>query len=340
MVEVEEEIQIFNEEERKNKHKKKKKKTKGEFKTHEQDMQLEQNEVRVPRSDSRVEAGLSSYDKELSSDSKKEHQTPAKKTVTTTELIELYGTKEAIKKARKKADLNRTEDVAIQKALDERIQNVRINEKAIVTTSESHDRNIPPHNSTADTPEMAYPIDRIIFKGEWDYLLDILKLVQSGTEIKTDAYPSFVCNRVPKLLDIKDEEEKKKLACIFSYITHLIKFKDQQSVDRTSSTKNHHIPAILNNKFLAIFAESGKFNSSVEKRNLLVSYVLVLTLIADGYRTDISDIAKDLKMMSTELRKHYVNLGCQIKREGNSMLWTLPVPLDFPKPTRMKRNRR
>ncbi|PIA59672.1 hypothetical protein AQUCO_00400516v1 [Aquilegia coerulea] len=279
------------------------------------------------------------YDKEPVKGLNEEDQTPVKKLDATRSLLKSYGTKYANKNALRLDILNRREDAETQKTIDEKTQHVKLNEKALATASGAPSRNIPPHDSTAVTPEKAYPIDRIIFPGEWNSLLDVLELVQSKADIAPSTYPIFVCNRIHKLREIQDEEERKKLACIFSYITHLIKFKDQRSVDRNSSTKNHRIPSILNTKFLSMFADNGNYNPSPEKINLLISYVLVLTLIADGYRTTVVDIAKDLKMPPQKVKDHYSSLGCKIKRESNSMVYTLPTPLEFPQP-RMKRRRK
>ncbi|PIA49292.1 hypothetical protein AQUCO_01300267v1 [Aquilegia coerulea] len=197
-------------------------------------------------------------------------------------------------------------------------------------------RNIPPHDSTACTPEKAYPVDQIVFRGHRGIqgmrsLLGILHRVNSGAEISPDAYPSFVCNRVHKLLEIKDKEERKKLACIFSYITFLIAFKDQQLLDSTSTkTKKDRIPYNIFARLLTMFADDDKYNPSVQKRDLLISYVLVLALIVDGYHTNISDIARDLKMTTLSLKEYYLNLGCKVKLEDESVICTLSVPLEFP----------
>ncbi|KAF9598913.1 hypothetical protein IFM89_032767 [Coptis chinensis] len=122
-----------------------------------------------------------------------------------------------------------------------------------------------------------------------------LELMQSGTKISSDAYPSFVCNRIHKLMEIKT-------------------FVDFDPI------RKRNFP-------------------SVEKQNFLISHVLVLALIADGYRTDMSDIARDLKMEVISVRKHYLNLGCKLKLEGKVLYATLPVPLEFPKPSTRKRKR-
>lgn len=127
------------------------------------------------------------------------------------------------------------------------------------------------------------------------------------------------------------------LACIFSYITHLLKFKDRHSLDAAASAKNHRIPSILQQKFLTSFSHPESKRLPEDKIHLLISYVLVLSLHADNFQTNPADTAKDLRMSEVNLRHHYEKLGCKLKREKNELLVTLPVPLQFPK---LKQRRR
>lgn len=64
-------------------------------------------------------------------------------------------------------------------------------------------RNIPPHDLSADRPQLAYPLEKIILKGEWRYLTDIVELLQEGKDIKQEDYPLFVCNRIHKIDEVK-----------------------------------------------------------------------------------------------------------------------------------------
>ncbi|KAJ8558089.1 hypothetical protein K7X08_004855 [Anisodus acutangulus] len=112
----------------------------------------------------------------------------------------------------------------------------------------------------------------------------------------------------------KDENEKKRLAGILSFITHLVKFKDKHSMDGVSSSKHHKIPVILFQKFSSMFAIADSKRLPDEKRDLLISYVLVLTLFADDFHTDID---KDLRMSAVTLWPHYEYLGCKFVREKN-----------------------
>lgn len=280
--------------------------------------------------------GLESADKEPES-SVKEEVSARQKADRMNELTSLYGTKKSIKEAKKKHSLKQEDNPKSQEELDGKIKEVKINKEALESTDSHIARNVPPYNASATSPQEAYPLDKIILKGEWDFLEDIFQLVQVGTEVASNTYPTFVCNRIRKLQEFQDEEDKMTLSCIFSYISHLIKFKDQHSMDGVSSAKGHKIPSILFQKFSTIFSPVSK-RLSAEMNDLLISYVLVLTLYADEFQTDPSDIAKDLRMSSVKLRVHFEHLGCKLSRKNNLLLFTLPVPLQFPM-VRQKRRR-
>lgn len=138
-------------------------------------------------------------------------------------------------------------------------------------------------------------------------------------------------------LILQDEGWKQTLACIFSYITHLIKFKDKHSMDGFSSAKHHKIPSILSLKFSDMFVDSDSKRLSDEKRDLVISYILVLTLFADDFKTDPADIARDLRMSSIKLRPHFEHLGCKLVREGTLSMVKLALPLKFPMLRRRRR---
>ncbi|GJW77532.1 DNA-directed RNA polymerase I subunit RPA49 [Tanacetum coccineum] len=235
--------------------------------------------------------------------------------------------------------LHASRDLKAQADLNSKMADAKVNAKVLevgaATTSNA--RNIPPHDLLATRPRQAYPLEKIIFKGEWKYLLDIAEILKEEKDITPESYPVFVCNRIHKINEAKDEEERKSLACIYSYINHLIKFNDKHS--RFSSTKHHKLPNILTQKFHDMFAiTEPKSRLSDDKRDLLISYVLVLTLIVDNFKTEFSDIAKDLRMPTGALRPHFEVLGCKFTRENNITLATLPAPLKLPE-VKMKRRR-
>lgn len=132
--------------------------------------------------------------------------------------------------------------------------------------------------------------------------------------------------------------EKETIGCILSYIAHLIKFKDQLSADGSSSAKKKHsTPSILRQRFSTMFNEAESKFLSAEKIDLLVSYVLVLCLFVDDFKTDPTDIAKDLRMSSVKLREHFLNLGCTFSRQKGTLYAILPAPLKFPEAARRRR---
>ncbi|PQP97341.1 DNA-directed RNA polymerase I subunit rpa49 [Prunus yedoensis var. nudiflora] len=270
----------------------------------------------------------------------KEQLTGEEKAEKQMELQSRYGTKKAIRESKKLRSLKQEDGPESQKDLDAKIKLIVPNKEALESTESQISRHIPPFNESATTPQEAYPLDKIILTGEWDLLGDISEHFQGGAEVSWDAFPRFVCHRIHKLQDIEVDEEKFKLSCIFSYITHLIKFKDQHSMDGISSSRTHRIPNLLFHKFSTMFPMESKSLSN-EKTNLLISYVLVLTLFVDEFETDLTDVAKDLRMSAIALRKHYENLGCKLVRKRNVMFATLPVPLQFPqlRQRRQKRNR-
>ncbi|PON96198.1 RNA polymerase I associated factor, A49-like [Trema orientale] len=252
-------------------------------------------------------------------------------------LNEKFGTSKSRREANKLQVLNREHNPQYERDLDGTIKQIVVKKEDIESSQVHNVRNTPPYNAAATTPQEAYPLDKIIFEGEWDFLEDIYELLQKEAEDKWNAYPTFVSNRIHKLQKIEDEDEKKSLSGIFSYITHLVKFKDQNSMDGASSAKNHKMPRILRQKFESMFDPVSR-KLSPEKHNLLISYVLVLSLYADEFRSDLSDIAKDLKISSAALREHYEHLGCKLVQAKKIWYATLPVPLKFPS-LRQKRRR-
>ncbi|XP_047325672.1 DNA-directed RNA polymerase I subunit RPA49 [Impatiens glandulifera] len=267
----------------------------------------------------------------------KEELTEDKKAHIQRERLLMYETKRAINKDKKKDAIYKKDDPSTQENMEVKLKKIKINKEVLESAGSQNYRNIPFHDVNATTPDSAYPLDKIILNSDWDFLIDVLEYVQSGEGL-TQYYPTFVRNRAHKLPSIKDDFEKSKIAGLFSFITHLIKFKDKHSFEGASSAKNHIIPAQIYQRFNSLFAESDSKRLLDEKRNLLISHVLVLTLFADDFKSDMADIAKDLRMTAVELRRHFENLGCKLKREGTALWATLPVPLTFPQIKGKRRN--
>ncbi|KAK4785262.1 hypothetical protein SAY86_001951 [Trapa natans] len=252
-------------------------------------------------------------------------------------LTHLYGTKRSITHVKKMQALRQEVDPDSQNDLDKQIKKIAINKEALESTGAEISRNIPAYNSAATDPKEAYPLEKIILDGEWNYITDIIELVSRGEEVSADAYPSFVCKRVSKLLEIKDKYAKDTLGCVLSYITHLLKFKDLHSADGFKSAKSHHFPPILQQRFSALFMLPEAKFMPIEKIDLLISHVLVLCLFVDDFQTSPIDIASDLKMSPVELRKYFENLGCKFSMQKKIPYAKLIVPLKFPELRRRRR---
>lgn len=103
----------------------------------------------------------------------------------------------------KKLDvLNKEHNPEVERDLDETIKQIVV-KKEDIESSQVSSRNTPPYNDAATNPQEAYPLDRIIFEGEWDFLEDIYYLLQEDAEEKWDAYPTFISNRIHRLRKIK-----------------------------------------------------------------------------------------------------------------------------------------
>ncbi|KAL3840792.1 hypothetical protein ACJIZ3_025383 [Penstemon smallii] len=294
---------------------------------------------KIFRMETKLSGGLDLLENEPQDEAKEEIITKEENDDRLRNTNNMYNSVKSIRRDEKREAMRQKEDPETRKELDKKLKGIKINMEALeADTSTADGLNIPPYDLDATAPEMAYPLDKIILNGEWDYLLDIFELAQAGMEVNRDDYPSFVCNRVSKLKDVKDESKKRRMAGVLSYITHLIKFKDRHSMDGVSSAKRHKLPSILSQKFTSMFGTRKEKRIPDEKQHLLINYVLVLSLFVDDFRTDVADICKDLRMDNLRLRTHYGYLGCKLVRENQATLATLPLPLKF-ETVRKKRRR-
>ncbi|KAL6890106.1 hypothetical protein ACP4OV_008869 [Aristida adscensionis] len=224
--------------------------------------------------------------------------------------------------------------------------------KSITNTSENEAteivRNIPPYDPTADTSEKAYLFDEIIPKNIRSHLLEIVEHVESG-EFHSKGYGNFVSNRVHKLEELQGGD-KERLAWILSYITHLLSLLARSSSmskrhkkDRNEKQANYGpvTPQAVYRKLLLMFTEPGSSALSTEKNELLINYILVLTLFADDFSTDPTDICADLKMNRQMLKPYFDQLGCKSVSAGafKPTFIKLPAPLKFPQEVARRKRR-
>lgn len=145
-------------------------------------------------------------------------------------------------------------------------------------------------------------------------------------------------------------EDKKRFAWILSYIQHLLSLlaRNGSMSNRKWKGRNENqishgpaTPQAVYRRLLFMFTEPGSSVMPTEKKELLTNYILVLTLFADDFRSNPSDICEDLKMTRQNLKPYYDQLGCKSVTEGafKSTFMTLPAPLKFPKEVTRKRRR-
>lgn len=125
--------------------------------------------------------------------------------------------------AKKLQSLRQEDDPNSQNDLDRKIKEVAINKEALESSTAQNARNVPPYNSCTTNPKEVYPLDKIIFKGEWDYVRDVLELHDAKAKAPSEVYPVFVINRIYKLEEAKVRDnvvfliffEKLNLVCCF-----------------------------------------------------------------------------------------------------------------------------
>nr|GEV17367.1 DNA-directed RNA polymerase I subunit RPA49 [Tanacetum cinerariifolium] len=94
--------------------------------------------------------------------------------------------KQSQQTVKKEKALHENCDPAAQADLNNKIADAKVNAKALEVgaTTTSSARNIPPHDLSATRPRQAYPIENIIFKGGWKYLLHIAETLQKASNLR------------------------------------------------------------------------------------------------------------------------------------------------------------
>lgn len=101
-------------------------------------------------------------------------------------------------------------------------------------------------------------------------------------------------------------------------------------------------PEAVHRRLMLMFIDQESSTLPSEKHELLINYILVLTLFADDFRSQTTDICADLKMTHRMVKPYYDQLGCKsVTVAFKPSVVTLPAPLKFPSEvTRRKRQRR
>lgn len=239
------------------------------------------------------------------------------------------------------------------------------NEQALQQANLSVVRNVPPHDVSANTPEGAYPLDKLIPAEEWENL-DTRELKTAAKKAKDEEllrqqkYPNFVLSRLRRIRVEGDKEGNDRRAKILVYLRHLFTFHatPHYAVRKAASdpgrfSQETGIPGIIVSSFLERFAGESTTDSlnkseiriqSKQHKDLLTSYCLILGLAVDDFQADPYDMALELKQTVNTIRPYYRELGCKFEArsinerrelgdpDSAQGKWrvTLPVPLKFP----------
>ncbi|MCO5557759.1 hypothetical protein L7F22_011330 [Adiantum nelumboides] len=245
-------------------------------------------------------------------------------------------------------------------------------EEALRQANAAVKRNIPPFDLTATTPERAYILDKIITLKEQDSLNDI-ELLKSAigkqekiSQLREEkAYPEFVLKRLFIMRNIEEERQNRGVM-ILSYMRHLLAFyhlpskainsivdpmgspgnlESSNAIDlRSYANMPHAVVAKMLKRFTTVHQrDKASRTQSSEKRDLLISYVIILGLIVDNFCADPYDLAVEMKKSISALKPYYMELGCKFKTvkeadrgvvdlKSPQRLYeaVLPLPLQFP----------
>ena len=216
----------------------------------------------------------------------------------------------------------------------------------------------PKHDSSAKTPEDAYRVEDVV--GE-DMMVALkvkpwVTAIEEGKGVTVSS--RFVVRRVEGLVEA-DEIKKLKL------LKYVLVLEEFHNLCVAKGKAGARIPKreVLREKLgesdsvLDKLLERFTTNMKVTTwhADLIRTTLAVLTLIIDDFETDTHELREDLGMKPSEIVKYFAEVGARIRPPPEKMQreksWTkaevalhgiakLKLPLEFPKPKMMSRNRR
>ncbi|KAL8947583.1 MAG: hypothetical protein Q9222_006151 [Ikaeria aurantiellina] len=225
---------------------------------------------------------------------------------------------------------------------------------------ESHPR--PQPNLEAEKPADVYPVDQVV--GSTILRQMAVKTwqeaVTNGEEILTKS--RFVSHRVQKLVeeeDVRRLKTLKYLLLLLEWYGSLLpaskrggarKIPDREKLrEKLGSWGSSLVDAVADR-----FSEGGR-NLSRWHLEKLIMHICALTMIVDGFTTDVSDIKDDLRLENKEIGKYFREIGARVaamtESEGTKLglskaeakarvVARLKIPLEFPKMRVVKGKRR
>lgn len=210
-------------------------------------------------------------------------------------------------------------------------------------------RNVPPHDPGATVPWLAYPWGELCPEGAQASLWTAELLEAARDDAAREAlaagrrFNGYVRSRVPALAGIRDQGARARAARSLAYLHVLMEAHRMPGVVAVPDggvaqlAEKHGVPEGALDAALATFfvrqpdpkgRDGEAFVRSQERKTLLVGYILVLALAAEGYVLEaklFDDLRHTLKVEAKALSAHARELGCDVKaakdkaRDGSAM---------------------
>ncbi|KAI5119569.1 hypothetical protein M0805_005633 [Coniferiporia weirii] len=279
-------------------------------------------------------------------------------------LGETFGTRKAQKAIRaaerNKVDVSAMEGVTghIQDSIDANTKSLPTQDEAKVIADSS--RHIPPHDVDATSPEDVYKLHDIIPEAEFNAIPinDILSAKSLEERMSYMPYKrsDWIRQHVSSIFSAP--KPNKKQIKIALYIACLIAFRSCASKlcnDKEGLQQRlEGMPLIIIDGILARFTETLRGSTQVtfttDNQDSLMTHTFALCLHLDGFASDTTLIAADLREPVQKINQYFKLLGCKVEKlsaaetsrlglaaafAGNKRA-VLHVPLEFPK-ARIKR---
>eukprot|EP00742_Colponemidia_sp_Colp-10_P005778 GILJ01006176.1.p1 GENE.GILJ01006176.1~~GILJ01006176.1.p1 ORF type:complete len:456 (-),score=71.29 GILJ01006176.1:34-1353(-) len=289
-------------------------------------------------------------------------------------LIETFGSKKKQQQVRSalanQVDEDRIASASnVRKILSERVAQLEAKDQEMQTNDApdvaARRDLLPPFNTETSNVEEIYDLHQLITPAEWatiDYK-DLAKAVKKpSTLVKhKDQYHTAVYERLVRLSHESDKGDYKTLVRSLIYLEVLILFSELPKTIRQKPgelAQHLGVSETIVERLLRDFAQSemketGQLQYSRPQTlvDKLITYILVLLLIAENFEFSIENICKDLKLSHNKLILYLKETGCKVessrKRKHSdsdqpeaaavsdrTFRAKLTAPLSFPKPSK------
>ncbi|KAJ3283077.1 DNA-directed RNA polymerase I subunit rpa49 [Borealophlyctis nickersoniae] len=214
------------------------------------------------------------------------------------------------------------------------------------------DRGIPKYNVSAQTPMEVYNIDDIISPAEFKAInISHIQKIKFKEELKTALAdvdpPSWLWEQFHTALQSKHETKRIKTLMYLGWLFKLFRLKDKDVGSPKGLAFHLGAPELVAENMRGRFTEFKedrgvmKYRLPARLRDKVLSYALVLCLLVNDCRFDVTHIASDLSIPATRVTKIAKELACKVeavpKTEGGTQGMKrakLVVPVVFPEKRR------